>query len=140
FWLLLGAAFLLMVISPFIPYFTFGEDLVMVKELGYDTVMLAAVLFGALAASMSISEEIEGRTAVTLMSKPVSRRQFLLGKFVGIVLAAGVLFALLGVWFQGITLFKHWWDRLDPEPTPVWVVATLDRWVLPGEATDLLRG
>ena len=31
---------------------------------GFDVVMLGAVLFGVLAASMSISEEIEGRTAV----------------------------------------------------------------------------
>ena len=69
----------------------------MVKELGYDMTMLAAVLFGVLAASMSISEEIEGRTAITLMSKPVSRRQFLLGKFVGILLAALVMTVLLGL-------------------------------------------
>jgi hypothetical protein len=140
FWLLFGAAFLALSISPLVPYFTFGEDHLMVKDLGYDTIMLGAVIFGALAASMSISEEIEGRTAVTLMSKPVSRRQFLLGKFVGIVLAAMVLFALLGTYFEGVLLFKHWWDKMDPVPTPVWVATTLERWALPGEATDLLRG
>src|SRR4029077_12934741 len=87
FWLLTIAASLLMAISPFFPYFTFGDDLKMVKELGYAITMLFAGLFGVLAASMSVSEEIEGRTAVTLMSKPVSRRQFLLGKFGGIMLA-----------------------------------------------------
>ncbi len=83
FWLLFGAAYVAMSISPLIPYFTFGEDHLVVQDIGYDTIMMVAVIFGALAASMSISEEIEGRTAVTLMSKPVSRRQFLIGKFVG---------------------------------------------------------
>ena len=87
FWLLLGLALLLLIVFPFIPYFTFGEDLVMLKEMGYDTIMLAAPIFGVIAASNSISEEIEGRTAITLMSKPVSRRQFLLGKYVGIFLS-----------------------------------------------------
>jgi hypothetical protein len=140
FWLLFGVAFLAMTISPLIPYFTFGEDHLVVKDLGYDTIMLVAAVFGALAASMSISEEIEGRTAVTLMSKPVSRRQFLIGKFVGIALAAGVLFALLGTYFEGVVLFKHWWDKMDPEATPVWVVETLQQWALPGVATDFLRG
>ncbi|HWG43938.1 MAG TPA: ABC transporter permease subunit [Gemmataceae bacterium] len=140
FWLLFGAAFLAMTISPLIPYFTFGEDHLVVKDIGYDTIMLVAVVFGALAASMSISEEIEGRTAVTLMSKPVSRRQFLLGKFLGIVLASSVLFALLGTYFEGVNLFTHWWDKMDPEPVPLWVMATLEKWALPGEATDLLRG
>jgi ABC-type transport system involved in multi-copper enzyme maturation permease subunit len=140
FWLLFGAAFLLMTVSPFIPYFTFGEDHLVVKDIGYDTIMMVAVIFGALAASMSISEEIEGRTAVTLMSKPVSRRQFLIGKFLGIVLASSVLFALLGTYFEGVNLFKHWWDKMDPEPIPLWVMGTLEQWALPGEATDLLRG
>ena len=141
FWLLFGVAFMAMTASPVIPYFTFGEDHLVVREIGYDTIMLIAAVFGALAASMSISEEIEGRTAVTLMSKPVSRRHFLIGKFVGIVLAAGVLFALLGTYFEGITLFKHWWDKMDPEPTPaVGVTNTLERWALPGVTTDLLRG
>src|SRR5258708_34804615 len=58
--------------------------------------MLARVLFGVLAASMSISEEIEGRTAVTLMSKPVNRRQFLIGKFLGILMACLVMTLIVG--------------------------------------------
>jgi ABC-type transport system involved in multi-copper enzyme maturation permease subunit len=140
FWLLFGLAFAALSIAPLIPYFTFGEDHLVVKDIGYDTILLVAAIFGGLAASMSISEEIEGRTAVTLMSKPVSRRQFLIGKFLGITLAGGVLFALLGTYFEGVMLFKHWWDKMDPEPTPVWVMATLDQWALPGVTTDLLRG
>ncbi|MCI0458043.1 MAG: hypothetical protein L0Z62_13850, partial [Gemmataceae bacterium] len=65
FWFLFGFALLFMLISPFIPYFTFGEDFKMVKEIGYGLTMIATVMFGVFAASMSISEEIEGRTAVT---------------------------------------------------------------------------
>lgn len=157
FWLLFGIAFLAMTISPFIPYFTFGEDHLVVREIGYDTILLLAVVFGALAASMSISEEIEGRTAVTLMSKPVSRRHFLIGKFVGILLAAGLLFALLGSYFEGVTLFTPWWLKSDQPwwnqqnmsttvvnpvtaSAPPWITATLDYWALPGVTTDLLRG
>src|SRR5262249_21252255 len=118
FWLLFGLGFMFLTVFPFVPYFTFGEDHIMLKDLGLDTVMLFAALFGALAASISITEEIEGRTAVTLMSKPVSRRQFLLGKFLGILLAALAMFALLGWYFQGVLEFKPWWDKnLNVEPT-----------------------
>jgi ABC-type transport system involved in multi-copper enzyme maturation permease subunit len=144
FWLLTLLALAALAVSPLLPYFTFGEDHIMVKELGYDTIMLAAVLFGALAASLFISDEIEGRTAVTLMSKPVSRRQFLLGKFLGILLACLVLFGVLGTFFEGVQLFKHWWDRLDPVPPPTWVATTLNAWGVSGvpaaPAADLLRG
>jgi hypothetical protein len=140
YWLLTGAAFLLMTVSPFIPYFTFGEDHIMVKELGYDTIMLAAVVFGVLAACLFVSEEIEGRTAVTLLSKPVSRRQFLLGKYVGILLAALLMFGLLGCYFQAVLQFTYNYNKLDPAPVPVWLTERLVAWSLPGEVTDFLRG
>jgi hypothetical protein len=140
FWLFVGAAIVLLILSPFIPYFTFGEDHIMVKELGYDTVMLAAVAFGAIAASMSISEEIEGRTAVTLMSKPVSRRQFLLGKFVGILMACLIMVAVLGWFFDLVLLYKYWFDKLPPRQLPQSVAGWVDRLGVPGEARNFLRG
>jgi hypothetical protein len=157
FWLLVSLAVALMGISVFVPYFTFGEDYLVVKQLGYDTILLAAALFGTLAASLSISEEIEGRTAVTLLSKPISRRQFLLGKYVGIVLAGLFMFGMLAVWFEGVLLAKHWFERLSDTAnvqestiqesqrlgvvaTPAWILQTLKRWDLPAQITDLLRG
>lgn len=158
FWLVMLSAAAAMAFSILVPYFTFGEDYLMVKQLGYDTIMLAAVLFGALTASLSISEEIEGRTAITVMSKPVSRRQFMLGKFAGIVLAALFMFGVLGVLFENVLLVKHWWDKLDTFSsdqmvesktvaehigvvvTPAWVNINLHAWALPAATTDLLRG
>lgn len=156
FWLLTGLAAMAMFISIFVPYFTFGEDYLMVKQLGYDTIMLAAVIFGGLAASLSISEEIEGRAAITVMSKPVSRRQFMLGKFAGIILAALFMFGVLGVLFEGILVVKHWWDKLEPissvvetetsqirigvVSTPRWVTDLLEKLALPGTVTDFARG
>jgi ABC-type transport system involved in multi-copper enzyme maturation permease subunit len=113
FWLLTGAVIFLMFASTFIPYFTFGDDYKMMKQLGFDMIMLSAMLFCVLLASMSVSEEIEGRTAVTLMSKPVTRRQFLLGKFFGILAAGWLMTALtagifcLALWCQGV-----WGEKL----------------------------
>jgi hypothetical protein len=146
FWLLTLAAGAMMFISPWLPYFTFGEDFKMVKEIGYDTIMLAATAFGVLAASMSISEEIEGKTAITLMSKPVSRRQFLLGKFAGILLAALVMTLLLGWCFIWLLLFKETWDPmslpnpLEKTPDPPWVVSLLDTLGLGSDSQEFLRG
>lgn len=115
FWLLAAAVVVLLVVSLFVPYFTFNpsDEYKMMKLIGYDIVMLGAVAFGVIAAGMSISEEIEGRTAITLMSKPVSRRQFLLGKFMGILLTALALTALTG-WFLVWALYAK--PFLDHEP------------------------
>jgi ABC-2 family transporter protein len=120
FWLITAFAAGIMLISPFLPYFTFGEDFKMVREIGYNITMLAGVLFGVLAASLSISEEIEGRTAITVMSKPVSRRQFLLGKYIGILLASLLMIGLLGWLFNGVMWFELFYDRQEIAD-PAWV-------------------
>jgi ABC-type transport system involved in multi-copper enzyme maturation permease subunit len=110
FWLLLGGAAILMVVLIFVPYFTFGDDYKMMKQLGFDLVMLVTAFFVVLNACLSIGEEIEGRTAVTLMSKPLSRRQFLLGKFLGILLAGLAMTALLGWSLTWALYFKPMFD------------------------------
>jgi hypothetical protein len=63
-----------------------------------------------------------------------------MGKYVGILMAALVMFGLLGTYFEGVQLFKHWWDKLDPTPTPAWVVSSLGWLSPPPEAGDFLRG
>src|SRR5262249_34831664 len=60
FWLISAGVLLLLVVSMVIPYFTFGDDFKMMKQLGFDIIMLATVLFSVLAACMTITEEIEG--------------------------------------------------------------------------------
>jgi hypothetical protein len=126
FWLLLFPAVLFLWIVPFLPYFTLGEDLKMVKELGYDLLTLVGGLFAVIAAGTSISDEIEGRTAVTLMSKPILRRDFLLGKFFGVFLATLVLVVFLGWMMTWMFIFKEWYDpklgQTEAPPPPAWVV------------------
>jgi ABC-type transport system involved in multi-copper enzyme maturation permease subunit len=133
-------------ISLYVPYFTFGEEYKMYQELGYDMIMLVTVIFAALTASTSISEEIEGRTAVTLMSKPVSRREFLLGKYVGLLLAALAMTLLLGWFFDWFLLVKRWYENTGPtaqqgEVAPAETVTAILNLLAPsGEMADAYRG
>lgn len=113
FWVVALFGALLIAVSMVLPYFTFGDEYKMMKQLGFDIVMLGAALFGVLAAGTSIYEEIEGRTAITVMSKPITRRQFLVGKFVGILMASGALTLVLG-WFLNYGLhIKPVFDKLE---------------------------
>ena len=97
FWLLTLFGVTATWISVVLPYFTFGDDFKMMKQIGFDIIMFVTLLFGALAASTSIAEEIEGRTAITVMSKPINRRSFLLGKFLGILMACAAMSMVLQV-------------------------------------------
>jgi ABC-type transport system involved in multi-copper enzyme maturation permease subunit len=145
FWMLTVLGSCVMVVSVFIPYFTFGEDLKMVKELCFAFTMLAPAIFGVAAACTSVTEEIEGRTAVTLMSKPISRRQFLLGKFGGITLAALFMTALMGWVLVWVFLYKNWYDSFIPinqvdKSEPAWVLSFIDAWLQDSPASNLIRG
>ena len=103
FWLIGLTSVVVFLVAIVLPYFTFGDDFKMMKQICFDVTMLSALVFGVLAASISIHEEIEGRTAVTLMSKPVTRRQFLIGKYLGILMAALCLTLFIS-WFMNWAL------------------------------------
>jgi ABC-type transport system involved in multi-copper enzyme maturation permease subunit len=92
--LLFGAAVL--AIFRFLPFFTLGEDTLMFKSVGLDIIMLIVLLATLFTTSKSIFEEIEDRTMLTLMSKPLKRWEVMIGKYLGIVLAALLGVAALG--------------------------------------------
>lgn len=103
-----------------IPYYTFGEDVKMLKDSGLTLIMVLSILVAVWSASVSISEEIEGRTALTLLSKPIRRQQFILGKFLGILAPTVLMFILLGFVFLVTISIKVVYDAREmamQEPT-----------------------
>lgn len=70
-----------------------GDDK-MLLDMGLATVMVCATLLAAFVATSVIAREIENKTALTVISKPVGRPLFVLGKYLGItasILMAGVI-------------------------------------------------
>ena len=117
--LILGAC--LLGLYLYIPYNTFGEDVKMYKDSSLMTIMVLAILVAVWTASVSVADEIEGRTALTLLSKPISRREFVLGKFMGIVWANFLMFVLLGAWMLILVSYKVVYDaRETSNPEPNW--------------------
>src|SRR5450755_2771485 len=92
--LALGATIL--VIFAMLPFFTLGEDTKMFKAVGLDVMLLLVLISTLFATSKSIFEEIEDRTMLTLMSKPVRRWEVMIGKYLGIIMAAAIGVAILG--------------------------------------------
>jgi len=95
--IVLAAALALLALAPAFTMFSLSENTKLVKEMSLATVQLAGLLIAALSASASVSREIESRTATTVLSKPVGRLEFILGKYVGLLLALAVAFFLLTV-------------------------------------------
>lgn len=105
--LLLGVGAAVVIIFAMLPFFTLGEDTTMFKSVALDMVLLMVLLATLFATSRSIYEEIEDRTMLTLMSKPVTRWQVLLGKYLGICASA-----LMGVVILGVILGLSIWLRI----------------------------
>lgn len=100
----------ILAIFGMLPFFTLGEDTLMFKSVALDVVLLLVLITTLFATSKSIFDEIEDRTMLTLMSKPVKRWEVLVGKYLGIILSALVAIAVLGV-IVGLCI---WW-RLPPD-------------------------
>jgi ABC-type transport system involved in multi-copper enzyme maturation permease subunit len=77
----------------------------MFKLVSLDIIRLLVLIATLFATSKSIYEEIEDRTMLTLMSKPVQRVEVLVGKYLGIILAAALMMAALGL----VLCIATWW-------------------------------
>src|SRR3954447_26438518 len=103
--LLLAFGGVVLLIFAALPFFTLGEDTVMFRSVGLDVILLLVLIATLFATSKSIYEEIEDRTMLTLMSKPLHKWEVLLGKYLGIILAAAMAVALLGL----VIGLATWW-------------------------------
>ncbi len=104
-----------------IPYNTFGEDVKMLKDSGLTLIKVLALLVVVWTASVTVADEIEGRTALTVLSKPVTRWQFVLGKFAGLALVATLVFVILGGVLLATTSLKVVYDAREAAKTdPLW--------------------
>lgn len=113
FLVLMLSALVLLFVFVYVPYNTLGEDIKILKDSGLTLILVFSIFMAVWAASKSIAEEIEGRTALTVLSKPVGRRQFIVGKFLGIAWAVGLLFVILGVWFLCCVAYKPVYDAVE---------------------------
>lgn len=122
FYLLLGIGAVLLLTFVVVPYNTFGEDVKILKETGTELIKVLAIIVALWTASVAVADEIEGRTALTVLSKPISRRQFILGKYFGVCSPVAVMFVLLGILFLFCVSYKVLYDaREGGNPDVTWI-------------------
>jgi ABC-type transport system involved in multi-copper enzyme maturation permease subunit len=124
----------LLLLFVYIPYNTFGEDIKVVKDSGMTLIMVMCIIQAVWAAGTSISDEIEGRTALTVLSKPIGRRSFIIGKYMGIFWTVAVMFCVLGLILMVTVAYKPIYDaRESSQAEPIWQLCMLEMTsVVPG--------
>ena len=79
-----AATILIVLTNPFSAW-TMQDDQRMFVDIGLSTVFLATAVLAAFLATNVLSREIENRTVLTVVSKPVPRPIFIVGKFHGLL-------------------------------------------------------
>lgn len=79
--------------------FTFEDDNKLLIDLGMSTLFLAGLLLAAFGSTSVLTREIENKTVLTVVSKPVSRAALVIGKYVGIAAALSLAYWSLAAIF-----------------------------------------
>ena len=92
-------------LSKMLTLFSFYQEMNMVREMGVATLTFWGFIIIVITSGIVVTQELEDRTAVTLLSKPIRRSDFILGKALGMWLSIipGVLF------LSGVLLLTLWW-------------------------------
>ena len=75
------------------------SDQKMMETIGLSTLMVTGLLIAAFSAAAALGREIEDKTALTVIAKPVTRATFVMGKFLGVAGAVILAYYLCSLAF-----------------------------------------
>lgn len=95
FYFLLAFALVVVAVGNFNLPATPAKELSMIKKVSFGTMDLFAWLFAIVATALLLPRDQEDRTLYTILSKPVRRIEYLLGKLCGVLIVVGVSLVIM---------------------------------------------
>ena len=86
----------LVALNPYLSAYTFEDDDKLATDMGLSMLLVGSLVLAAFAASGVLSREIENRTVLTVMTKPLPRPLFVVGKYAGVAAAVGLAWWVWG--------------------------------------------
>ena len=118
-------AVLLMGASYLIGQLTAGQDVKIIKDLGLAATSVFGLFIAIFIGIGLVSKEVERRSIYALLSKPVSRPQFIAGKYAGLVLTLAVNVTVMAAALYLLLAYMTWatppvartaWDAPGTDP------------------------
>jgi ABC-type transport system involved in multi-copper enzyme maturation permease subunit len=118
-------AILLIASSYLIGQLTAGQDVKIIKDLGLAATSVFGLFISIFIGIGLVSKEVERRSIYALLSKPVSRAQFVAGKYAGLVLTLAVNVSVMTLALYVILAYMVWtepptiragWDAPGMDP------------------------
>lgn len=107
FYFLLLFALLVIGSSIFTVNFSFQNPLQVLKDIGLGAMSIFSWLLGLLCTANLLPKDSEDRTLYTILAKPVSRLEYLLGKISGVFLLLLIAVALMSAMFAGVLALRE---------------------------------
>lgn len=85
---------------------TVGDRIKIIKDVGLASISLFGILMAILIGTGLVYKEIDKKTIFTLLAKPIHRAEFILGKFLGLVLTLFVMTVAMSAIFLAI-VYAH---------------------------------
>lgn len=109
---------LLIAAAIFLGELSAGQERKIIVDLGLSTMLLFGVFISIFVGVGLVYKEIERRTVYAILAKPVSRGEFLLGKYLGLCLTLLVNVFVMGAGVSIALLYAHW--GLDSLALSIW--------------------
>ncbi len=101
-------ALLLVTASVVFSQLTAGQDLKIMKDFGLATIEVAGALMAVFIGVGLVAREIERRSIYGLLSKPLPRWEFVVGKYLGLVLTLTINVCAMAAALYLALAFQHW--------------------------------
>lgn len=105
-YLLLFFAAVCIIFSRLLALLTIGDRIKIIKDVGLSSLSFFGALMAILIGTGLVFKEIDKKTIYTILSKPIHRFQFLLGKFFGLVLTLFIMLSLMSIIYL-VLIFFH---------------------------------
>jgi Cu-processing system permease protein len=105
---IVGFGALLVAASYLIGQLTAGQDLKIIKDLGLAAINLLGLFIAIFIGINLVAKEVERRSIYNLLTKPVTREQFLVGKYLGLVMTLAVNIAAMCLAFYAVLAYQDW--------------------------------
>ena len=100
-------AVLLMSSSYLIGELTAGQDVKIIKDLGLASISVFGLLIAVFIGIGLVWKEVEKRSIYTLLTKPMRRQEFLLGKYFGLVLTLVINVAVMTAAYYAVLAYMQ---------------------------------
>jgi len=121
--------------SMFLGELSAGQESKIIVDLGLSAMLLFGAFIAIFVGVGLVYKEIERRTLYAILSKPIGRGQFLLGKYLGLGLTLLINVAIMGVGVSlALTYIHRGWDPLVLKIWPAILLIYFELMLLTGVA------